>query len=78
MLIEVRKIAVPERGCWLGGWWSYKDSARGDTGGEHMGVYMLENHQVVHLRFVQLTLGRLYLCMKKKNNDIFIDLQKQL
>lgn len=27
---------------------------RGDRDGEHVGVYVLKNHQVVYLRFVQI------------------------
>lgn len=52
----------------------HEGTCRGDVSGcTH--VYLLKSHQVVHLRFLQITLGKLYLYMKKKN-EIFIDLQK--
>lgn len=50
MLIEVKIMVVSERGLLIGK--GHKGSFRGDVGGEHIGVYILKNHQVVHLRSV--------------------------
>lgn len=61
-------------GCWLGK--GHEGTLKGDVGGEYVGVYILKNHQLVHLRFVQITLGKLYFYMKKENNEISTDLQK--
>ena len=44
--------------------------------GEHVGVYILKNHQVVYLRFVQISLGKLCLYIKKKKNEISIEIPK--
>lgn len=50
MLIEVKIMVVSERGLLIGK--GHEGSFRGDVDGEHIGVYILKNHQVVHLRSV--------------------------
>ena len=39
-------------------------------------MYILKNHQVVYLRFVQISLGKLCLYIKKKKNEISIEIPK--
>lgn len=50
MLIEVKIMVVSERGMLIGK--GHEGSFRGNVGDEHIGVYILKNHQVVLLRFV--------------------------
>lgn len=56
----------------------HEGTFKDDVGGEHVGVYLLKIHQVVHLMFVQIAWGKLYFYMKKKNNEISVDPPKQL
>lgn len=69
-------MVVNEKGM-LGGK-GHEGIFKDDVGGEHVGVYLLKIHQVVHLVFVQIAWGKLYFYMKKKNNEISVDLPKQL
>lgn len=52
MLINVRIMVVNEEGMLSGK--GHEGTFKDDVGGEHMGVYLLKIHQVVHLMFVQI------------------------
>lgn len=57
-------MVVNEKGM-LGGK-GHEGTFKDNVGGEHVGVYLLKIHQVVHLIFVQIAWGKSYFYMKKK------------
>lgn len=50
MLVKVAIMVAYERGMLIGK--GHEGTFRDGVGGEHMGMCILKNHQVVHLRFV--------------------------